>query len=81
MQIIITGPRGGGSTTIAAKIAQVLRAEGMVVRFRCRDEKATQFLEEFSTKTLEDFSRPSTVTIVEGMEFEDEDCVRNRIQA
>jgi len=76
MQITITGPRGGGSTTIAAKIAQVLRAEGMVVRFQSRDAQAAELLQAYSTESLEDFSRPSTVTIVEGMESEDEHCVR-----
>ncbi len=76
MQITITGPRAGGSTTIAALIAQVLREKGMIVRFQSRSETSTKFLEGYSTTLLEGFSRPSTVTIVEGMELEDEHCVK-----
>jgi molybdopterin-guanine dinucleotide biosynthesis protein len=78
MQITITGPRGGGSTTLAIEIGKMLRAKGMRVTFRSRTsecEKARRDALDHESPT--DWA-PSHVVIVDGVEPEDEHDVAHR---
>lgn len=77
MQITITGPRGGGKTTVAILIAKTLRKLGMKVSFVSRTHEAKRFLEIQSASDLPDaaFSQPFDVVIVDGIEPQDENDV------
>lgn len=77
MQITITGPRGGGATTLAIEIAKMLSSKGIEVRFKSHDAEAEQERREAMTQDSPSTWVKSKVTIVEGMEQEDEQRVRH----
>ena len=80
MQITITGPRGGGATTLAIEIGRILRDKGFAVDFKSCDAEAEQFRRDAMNDESGDdrlWSR-SRVVIVEGMEPEDEHAVTHR---
>lgn len=79
MQITITGPRAGGSTTLAIEIAKMLKSKGMLVDFRSMNGKAENRLyQELEKPPLDDKWTQSKVIIVEGLEREDEQAVQLR---
>ena len=80
MQITITGPRGGGATTLAIEIGRILRDKGFAVDFKSRDAVAEKFLLEAMNNASDDDRQwlRSRVVIVEGIEPEDERAVTHR---
>lgn len=80
MQITITGPRGGGATTLAVEIGRFLRDKGMDVVFKSRDDKAEQLRRDAMNQPVADDQKwlRSSVVIVEGIEAEDEHAVSLR---
>jgi len=80
MQITITGPRGGGATTLAIAIGRFLRDKGMDVAFKSRDHKAEQLRRDEMSQPVADDQEwlRSSVVIVEGIEDEDEYAVSRR---
>jgi len=74
MQITITGPRGGGSTTLAIEVAKFLQSRGQRVVFKSRTPENESRLRERAAKASESLEMTSgaKVIIVEGMEEEDE---------
>jgi len=78
MQITITGPRGGGATTLAIEIGKMLAEKGILVDFRSFNKTAEQFRHEAMSYPSPMDWTPSRVVIVEGIEPEDEQSVKRR---
>jgi len=80
MQITITGPRGGGSTTLALKIAKLIEDEGGGVRFVSASKIAEKSLYDLLREN--ECNAPNlnkmSVTIIDGVECEDELTVKTR---
>jgi len=73
MQITITGPRGGGATTLAVEISKLIEGLGGYVHFVSRRDSNVRLLRSLMKcpTPLEPW-RSFEVTIVDGVEFEDE---------
>lgn len=80
MQITITGPRGCGSSSVAAQIGRLLRDRGMGVRFVSHSPQAADTLECASRNDWPTPIVPQRVTIVDGVEQEDERAILRRMQ-
>lgn len=78
MQITITGPRGGGSTTLAVEIARFLKEKGIEVHLMTRLGPSDGMLESLLEDPPPSKWNRSRVMIVDGVEPEDEQVVRHR---
>lgn len=74
MQITITGPRGGGSTSVAVEIAQLMRSKGHAVEFVSTSRDAPSEVQVNPTAW-----RQMRIVIVDGVEPEDELAVRESL--
>jgi thioesterase domain-containing protein len=85
MQITITGPRGGGATTLAVEIARMLEERGACVEFLTRHDCSKTFPAYVSLRRHAIGQAPSDtfnglrVVIVDGAEPEDESSVKARV--
>jgi cytidylate kinase len=80
MQITITGPRGGGSSTLAVEIAKFLESRGQRVVFRSKTRESEEALRDLADRAFEPLAMDTKakVVIVEGMEDEDEHGITKR---
>ena len=79
MQIIITGPRGGGSTTLAAELLYHLVNElGQEVHLVCGSDSEKRCIIDEASQPKRDLCYRAKISIIVGHEREDEVCVRLR---
>lgn len=80
MQITITGPRGGGSSTIAAIIGKALREHGAIVEFHTLNIHNSAELDKRSRSGDLSLFRTPTIVIVDGVDREDESLVQKGLR-
>ncbi len=79
MQITISGPRGGGSTTLAVEIAKFLTSRGQDVVFKSRCTSTESMLRDLAKgQCALTMDRKARIVIVEGLEGEEEQGVSCR---
>lgn len=80
MQITITGPRGGGNTTIAVEITKLLRSKGMEVGIVTQSRSRQQELERLCDEPPVEKLLPGRAVILDGFEPEDESSTRRLVK-